>query len=57
MPIINPKGNEDYWLDAEPYPALGPKVKVQNLDYWIDAAPFEFILPDQGQGNFFMFFY
>jgi len=54
MPIVDPKGNEDYWLEGASFEnQKNPgSVKTNNEDYWMNGASFEYVVPGGGEGDF-----
>lgn len=58
MPIVDPKGNEDYWLNGASFEnQKNPQgVRANNEDYWLNGASFEYVVPS-GDGDFFEFFW
>jgi hypothetical protein len=58
MPIVDPKGQEDFFLNGESFVGLKPKggVKTELEDYWLNGESFRYIIPS-GDTDFMPFFW
>lgn len=56
MPIIDPKGYEEYWMCGTSFEnQKNPGgVKTNTEDYWMNGVSFEYVVPS-GDTDFFEF--
>lgn len=59
MPAIDPKGDQKYWMDGEPYQGCRLQAtQVGTQKYWFEGLPEENLTPLQNfdTGKFFLVF-